>query len=135
MAEHRTLVAIKADDTQQEVYGDAVSDNVWGDPLTKVALPSGAGAGPDTFVVDLRKYGGTPYLVLIPTAGVNTHTAAVAWSKDGVSGTTHGSATLWSAQTGNQSEALTKKDNFAHITLSCSASEALFCYVVGRKLA
>jgi len=115
-------------------YGDNLSSDVWGDPVTKVVLPDGSGLGASTFIVDMRNYG-RAFLGLMPTTlTVTTQTVVVTWSKSGTTGTDHSATTVINAVAGNSGAALTILDNFAHITISATVSNAMYVYLTGREL-
>ena len=127
-----------------ELTGGQAGDNLYsgiiGTLATKVALPSGAGKGPDTYVVDLSKFGSANiYLVALYATGTVTHTADIQYSNDGQSANAHPATaeSLWAATAGNLEAAITKKDRYAHITVEqvTGTAELVHYYVVGREIA
>ena len=117
--------------------GKVLTSVVIGTVNTKASLPDGAGLGPSTFVIDLSKYSSSNIRLVVLTAATN-HGATVQFSNDGSASNVHPATadTLLSAANGNDSAPISKKDNFAHITLTQSGTaQPVYAYVVGREMA
>lgn len=120
------------------VSGENLYFPLLGSLVTKVALPSGSGKGPDTYVVDLSQYSSSDVrLVALYATGTVTHTADVSFSNDGQAGNVHTPVNLWTAVAGNRSAAIPKNDRFAHITITqvTGTAESVHYYTEGREIA
>ena len=131
------VVAVGGKVSIDGVGGDALKSPFIGTVNTRVSLPSGAGLGPDTFVVDLERYSSSGIQLVVLT-GAADHSVSIQYSNDGQAANIHPATpeTLIANANGSISSQVTKKDRFLHITLSqVGAASTVYAYVTGREVA
>jgi len=135
------LVAIKRTDlTIKQSFMNLLGSGAATVPNNFTALPTGAGAGPDTYAVDLTDFHEDEiYLVVLLATGAALVTATVDYTQDGIDSARlrhpETPVSLIAGVAGNNSVLIPKKDNFCFITLSLNVAENMWAYVVGREKA